>query len=260
MVLTNVSLNQTAQFIVKYTFCANGETLFFDESTRILEKRVFLSLGEVAEFNITFEKSGKKIIQTLSSADTKIQLLNSSGVILNNTTSCDDAGYNFNSMVTYDVVANQTYKIKVSFYYPSYSGYFRLIINDAYRVIKPGSTSIVTFDDFWNIDSSDTYTLSTYVTQFKSQIVLFTPITSCNHTIELISTFDNYLYVFDPESAQIGVAGVDYDDDSGSGTNAKITRYMQAGKPYLIIFSQYDPSTPITDYDTGDDLQVKITV
>jgi hypothetical protein len=35
--------------------------------------------------------------------------------------------------------------------------------------------------------------------------------------------------------------GVDYDDDSGTDLNAKITRKLTAGVKYLIIYSGYNP-------------------
>ena len=39
----------------------------------------------------------------------------------------------------------------------------------------------------------------------------------------------------------------------------KISRNMVAGHTYLIIFTQFDPANEFTDYNTGDDVVVRIS-
>lgn len=61
------------------------------------------------------------------------------------------------------------------------------------------------------------------------------------YTATIISDFDTFVYVIDPTSTDILVAGVNYDDDSGSGLNPLLTSYLLTGTPYLIVFSAYSP-------------------
>ena len=79
-----------------------------------------------------------------------------------------------------------------------------------------------------------------------------------DYTISLESQFDNYLYVIDPGLHRILINGTDFDDDSGEGLNAKINRRLIAERTYLIIYSQFDPSSYFTDLDAGDDVYVRI--
>ena len=47
----------------------------------------------------------------------------------------------------------------------------------------------------------------------------------------------NHLYVMDPTSDLLNVNGIDYDDDSGSGFNASITRYLLSTHIYNCLYA-----------------------
>ena len=72
------------------------------------------------------------------------------------------------------------------------------------------------------------------------------------------SQFDNYLYVLDPRSSDSIVYGLDHSDDDGVDLNASITRELDKGVPYLIIYSHYNLASGFTDYDEGDNLTLRI--
>lgn len=106
------------------------------------------------------------------------------------------------------------------------SGYLKLLITNTYNFKDNTSrnTSIVSYEDIWNINSFDNYSLYAYCTQDYSNMVTYTPKTSGYHTIELNSEFDNYLYVFDPTSTDLEIRDGDYNGDGGEGMNAKLKK------------------------------------
>lgn len=55
------------------------------------------------------------------------------------------------------------------------------------------------------------------------------------------------------------MSDVDYNDDGGGNGQAKITRKLEKGVPYLIIYSQWNLSASFTNYDEGDDIVVKFS-
>ena len=89
-------------------------------------------------------------------------------------------------------------------------------------------------------------------------MVTYTPPSSGTYTISLESEFDNYLYVIDPRSSELIKLEIDYNDDF-NGSNASITRNLEAGIPYLIITCQYNPSSAFENLDKGDDLILRIS-
>lgn len=102
----------------------------------------------------------------------------------------------------------------------------------------------------------DNYALYSYNTLYYTQLESYTPLTSGSHTISLTSVYDNYLYVLDPRSGEAMQFGVEYDDDSGVGNNASLTTYFSNEVTYLIVFCQYNPSTPFINLNEGDDCTI----
>ena len=47
-----------------------------------------------------------------------------------------------------------------------------------------------------------------------------------------------------------------YDDDSGVGNNDSLTTYFSNEVTYLIVFCQYNPSTPFINLNEGDDCTI----
>ena len=81
--------------------------------------------------------------------------------------------------------------------------------------------------------------------------------TSGDYTFTITSDFDTYMYVIDPRSSELLVLNVNYNDDSGEGMNPLITTHLDAGVPYLIIFSAYNPHSVPESGDTT--LTISIT-
>lgn len=55
------------------------------------------------------------------------------------------------------------------------------------------------------------------------------------------------------------IANIDYNDDiSSNNKNARVTKKLDANVPYFIIYTKYNSSTELTDFDKGDDLVLKI--
>jgi len=101
--------------------------------------------------------------------------------------------------------------------------------------------------------------LHTYVPLNYCQVDTFTPTTSGSYTLEIqAACFDAFIYVIDPRSSDYVVSGLDYDDDSGDGTNAKLTKTLTAGVRYYIIYSQYNINTNFVNTDEGDDCYLVI--
>ena len=108
------------------------------------------------------------------------------------------------------------------------------------------------------MSKTENYTFNSYVSQYNSMVVTFTPPVSGNYTISLESEFDNYLYVINPTSYNALVLNVDYNDDSNNTTNASLTKYFDTNITYLIVFCQYNPTHMFSNLDTGDDIILRI--
>lgn len=258
LILSNASLSNSASCTIKYTFYAYEESLTFLSSTRLIEKRFYLGANQQTSFDVSFSQTGQKIVQTFSSYDTKIEIY-SNNTLVNNIVACDDAGYQLNSFAAFVPAINTVYSIKISFYSSTASGYIRMLINDCDGLIKPNHYSFFSFDDIWEISGSDSYSLYTYCTEHKSQLLIYTPLTSGVHTIEMESLFENYICIFDPDSSSMSVSSEDA-DAGGMNDNAHISKYLLANKQYLVFFSQYYPNATFSNLDTGNDVTIRISL
>jgi len=90
--------------------------------------------------------------------------------------------------------------------------------------------------------------------------VRFIPPSTGNYTITTEALFDSYLYLLDPRSAEPMERDIGFNDDYNGTHNSSISRILEANIPYLVIYTKYNPSTPFSDYDSGDDLVLKISL
>lgn len=226
------------------------DTITYYSSTRLVEKPILLTPGSSALFDITFQNSGHKIIQTLGSTDTKITIYDSQNVILDFD---DDDGYGYNAFLNKSLNANTHYKIKVEGYNQSIGGKTRLIVTESNSFASSGNQ----LDEYQHIChiNSDNLDYYTYNIQYTTGLYTYTPLTSDTHTISLTSVFDNYLYVLDPRNGEAMQSGVEYNDD-WNGLNAMLSVNLSNQVSYLIIFSQYDPSEPFINLNEGDDCKI----
>ena len=82
-------------------------------NSRYYEHVVKLASGQMIDYNVTFEQSGNKVIQTFGSRDTYLYLYSQNEELL---TTNDDAGYGTNALINYTVQADETYIVRLKFY------------------------------------------------------------------------------------------------------------------------------------------------
>jgi len=209
-------------------------------NNRYTEKVVSLEPYTFKEYYLKFSVAGNKVIQTFGTKDTRLYLYDSNMNLLEQD---DDDGYSTNALISYDFVADTTYILRVKFYSGSDSGDIRLAVVPTYHhdnyESAYGPYKLTTVS--WSL-SNDSVALFRY--KFDSAgTVTFTMSSSTNT--------DTYLYVIDPASTSMmtkytgsnpGASNL-YDDDSGSGLQAMLTKTVQANKEYLVIISFYNPHT-----------------
>lgn len=254
IILTNASLVDDCYCTITIHYQTIRENCTFQLSDRLFQRRFYLDSNEYAEYLVQFTNPGRKIFQTLGQSDTVIELYTTSNSPLNNPNQDDDKGYSYNGFSIYDCSANETIKVKVRFYNSSSNGFIKLIITNSNNFAN-NQNGIQQFSDIIEI-VHDNFYFGSWCTQYKTELLLYHPSTSGTVRVTLSSVFDNYLYIMDPTSNTLNQYGLDYDDDSGDGTNASITRYMSSSHPYLIVYSQYNPANSFANLDEGDDLTI----
>jgi len=212
-------------------------------NSRYEEDVVSLGENQIYVYKIVFEASGNKVIQTFGELDTCLELYTSDGKLIMKWNDTDDEGYQRNALISYNFSADTVYFVRVRLYDEEESGKVKIAImptyhhdsyDDAY-----GTYGITTVS--WSL-SNDRVALFRY--QFGSAgNVTFTMSSSTNT--------DTYLYIIDPAStaevvryngSNYGNANL-YDDDSGEGLQAQLTKSVVANKEYLVIISFYNPHT-----------------
>lgn len=256
LIVCNTSSSESITFDADVSLYNYGDSITFSSYTRYIERLCYLERGEYKDYTITFSNAGYKTIQTFGGIDVKLELYSASGTLL---ASDDDDGYSLNSLLRFYASANTQYKIRVKYYSSTVSGITRLAITPAQGPLNTGLTTLEKYEDIFRIYDWENYTWYSYAQQNYTRFVTFVPPTSGNYTVELESVFDNYVYLIDPRSNALLVYDVDYNDDGGEGLNAKLSMYLNADNPYLIIYSAYNPSAAFDNYDEGDDLAVKIS-
>lgn len=218
------------------------ESFTFTKTTRYIEKITSLSPGNYVDYYVTFYKAGHydKLIQTFGPRDTTISIYDASGsrVAYN-----DDAGYGLNALIFFKPVDGVQYKIRVKFYSSSVAGDVKLVIFPAASMngIEP-----TTYENLLPISMPNTLSGNmVYGTAIGYRI---TPPTTGTYMFETVSVgdprLDMYLYIIDPRST----APSYQDDDSGGNLQAKLSVEMEAGIPYLMIITRYNPTA---DWDGG---------
>ena len=70
-----------------------------------------------------------------------------------------------------------------------------------------------------------------------------TAVSSGSYRFAIESDFDTYIYVFDPRSARLMVNNTDYQDDYEDNYNPALEKELNAGVPYYVIVSAYNPGS-----------------
>ncbi|MDE5565532.1 MAG: hypothetical protein K2I77_00975, partial [Anaeroplasmataceae bacterium] len=209
-------------------------------SSRYEERIVTLSAGQYYDFLFTCSTSNTKLIQTFGTKDTIIEVYSSNGTLLK---SNDDDGYNYNALIPYVFIADTTYKIRVKFFSSSNYGTTKLAITPAYASYNVDTTEINKYEDIYSVSGKDSFSFLTLAQKGYTRVITFSPSTSAKYTFTIESDFDTYIYVIDPRSNELIVVNKNYNDDSGEGMNPLLTRELEAGIPYFVIYSAYNPSS-----------------
>lgn len=216
---------------------------------RFYEERVVIPPGGVYRMVVSFPIGGSKIFQTFGRTDTRMKLFDASGVLLKTS---DDEGYGINAFVCYYVEANKEYTLEVTNYSDTMGGETKVTVTPVSGFLENGHSSFDCYEDILNINSTHSIYLGGWLVPGKSNVLTWTPLESGLYQINLVSEFDNFLYVIDPTSSNTIVQGVSYDDDGGGGRNASITAAFSSAITYYIVISQYDNNNPIEENETID--------
>ncbi len=206
-------------------------------SSRYNERVIKLDKGGIYTYTVKFATSGYKLIQTLGSMDTKIEICSSTGTVLS---SDDDSGYGTNALKHFYFSSGTTYQIKVKFYSTSSTGTTKLAITPANGNFTTSALS--NYEGIYSITGKTSYSSVITTTANTTKVMTFTPPSSGSYTFEIQSGNDMYIYVIDPRSSAL-LTGTSYNDDSGINLNPLLTKTLTAGVPYLIICTPFNPSS-----------------
>ena len=229
----------------------NTPNLTTISAKRYFEQVVGIPAGAKWRMGISFPYSGKKVLQTFGTNDTKLWLYQADGTTL--IASNDDSGYGTNAFICLEAVANTQYVLEVGFYSSSTSGTTKVSITPFVGCLANGETSYSSYNSFVNINTYPTFTWGSYLFGNSSKIVTWSPPEDGNYTVRLESDFDNYLYVVDPTSSAPLVMNVDYNDDSNGSTNASLTNDYSSSKKYYVVYAQYNNGN-----DLGDENSISV--
>ena len=185
-------------------------------------------------YGFTLSGTRTVTIDLESSVDTYLYLLDANNREIEHD---DDSGDGTNSRITRRLNAG-TYRIETTTYNNRTSGNFTLRVNTANEVTgcnvpySLGSNPSRSVSGSW--DSSCT---SGRRTGKYARLYGFTLSGTRTVTIDLESSVDTYLYLLDANNREI-----EHDDDSGDGTNSRITRRLNAGT-YRIETTTYNNRT-----------------
>ena len=205
------------------------------------------------DFIVTFKNTGNRVVQTFGANtlyhDGYLELFDLEGNLLDYS---DDDGYERNALISYNFQADVAYRIRVRFCLSStQSGDIRLGIVPTYS-----------YNDYDNIYSLTDYTrrLTWSFAQNNVKMLTYNYSTTRELTMTVTSNADTYLYIIDPSSTEEyyevwaddetitsnypSLANDDYYNEDGEYVyNSKLKKTFNAGIPYLVLVSAYDPSS-----------------
>ena len=240
LIVSNTAIDYAVNYTAKITLLPLESNISCSSSFRYVERSRYLGAGEYAEFQVTFNTSGSKLMQTFGNKDVEMELYSSSGTLL---ASDDDDGYFLNSLIRYYVTAGNTYKIRVYFYSSTNSGFTKLSITPAFGALADNVETLETYENIYSITDNTSYSWNTFAQQNYSRVITFKPPTNGKYLFETESDFDTYIYVIDPRSTELLAVNVDYNDDGGDELNASLTIELSQNIPYLVIYSAYNPNS-----------------
>ena len=230
------------------TFTITGVPMTSEETLPIIaannrytEKVIYLDSGAYKDIKVTFASSGNRVVQTFGTIDTFLELYSSDGTKLLGQADTDDDGYSLNALFSYNFSANTSYTIRVKFCSSSAYGNTKLAIVPTYHHDNY-EAAYGTYSSTTVSSSLGNNAVALFRYKFDSSGIA---------TFSMSADADSYIYIIDPTSTAViarfsgdntDIANL-YDDDSGGNLQAQLSKYVQAGKEYLVIISFYNPST-----------------
>lgn len=226
----------------------SNEVSFPINNWKYSEVAATLGKGENVIFNLSFNTSGYRNIQTFGYNDAYLTLQSSNGSSL---VSNDDGGYERNAFLQYYFSAGVSYRLVLRLY-SSYS------IGSVRVAITPSTYS--SYDNINSLERTNSFFKTYYkkveVNNAAGQVSMFTlkPATSSSYTIETTKKdnyIDTYLILIDPRRADVdryddkpdGIKSCRVNDDGGENLQAKISvGWHDNNVPYLVIASTYSSS------------------
>lgn len=220
---------------------------------RMFEKAMGIGKKETRTFNVTFKRDGWKVLQTFGLVDTVLYLYDENGSLIKRD---DDSGSGTNSYILLNASKNKKYKLVLKYLNDTKFGATRLVITNSFYDKDSNAESMDKYENIYSI-TNENFIWYSYVGEHHSHLLRIIPPMRGRFQIDAISEFDNYLYIIDPRSG-FSTRNEDKNDDGGDGRNARITKDLNSGTNYLVIYSQYNPSATFSNYDSGDDLQIHL--
>lgn len=219
-------------------------TVNLTAGTRIRERKQSLQPGQTAIFKFEFTVGGTWLIQTFGEKDTKFVLYSYNGSTLARD---DDSGYGRNSLITYTFEPGVIYSLNVTFYDPEDAGTFKLVMTPANGDASEEAGSITHYEDISTVKNTTNIILTSTLSPNQSKVFTFVPPETGNYTFTIASTFDTFIYVLHPGYTEEFIYNTDCNDDNGDGANPLLTKRLEAGVPYFIICSAYNPNSVTQD-------------
>lgn len=203
------------------------------------------SAGDVDWVHIRPIASGAYQIQTSGEGDMKLELYSSDGHTLLATD--DDSGVGLNARIGYNLSANTDYYIKAYTYNSS-------TLVDEYGLSVALMAGSDLGDEYENDNSPTSAKAITVGTTQTHSIhtandvdwVTFTPSVSAEYTIQTVGSglnCDTQLYLYSSLADAQANRYLQWDDDSGTDRNARISRVLTAGTTYYIKARAWDTYT-----------------
>ena len=115
--------------------------------------------------------------------------------------------------------------------------------NHTFNVRTNHMTTLCSYDIKDKYTTSLVFATNTYAYVNYARMITFTPSQSGYYDIETTGNINSFIYVIDPGSNVALVANQDYNNNSGTALNARLIKYLDAGVPYLIVYSAANPAT-----------------
>ncbi|MCR5308804.1 MAG: hypothetical protein K6E21_01680 [Bacilli bacterium] len=208
-------------------------------ANRYYEKRISLLPGQKANVEITFEKSGKKVIQSFGNKDTYFELYDWNGNLV---ASNDDGGYSYNAFIVSDLFPNVKYSLIVNFYNESEYGYTKISITQINQRYGIGSEQ--TYQSFFNKIEVSSSGHESHFRHIKDSVNPFVVRINNKGRYKINTGYDGayvdtYLYFVNPCTDELSLKN----DDGGDNNQALLYTDLICDLYYVIPCLYYTSAT-----------------